>query len=449
MSAMERLSRRNVLQGMLGGAAITVGLPILECHLTGNGDALAATGQSLPPCFGTWFWGLGLSQGHWEPKEIGDKYVMRDHLKCLAPVKDKINIYSGMQIFLDGKINQNHYSGAQGQATGMVSKTGSEYSTSIDTMVGDFIGRGTRFKSLEAGMDGDRKSSWSARGQNGLNPAEISPVGMYTRIFGSSFVDPNAANFTPDPNTMVRHSVLSAVSDYRDSLMKEVSAADKQRLDEYFTSVRDLEQKLAVELEKPMALPGCKVPDSFSEEDVGSLVDQARQNHRLFARLMTNALSCGQTRIFNLSMGQGLGSLRKAGEILTYHSLTHEEAVDPKLGYQVKCHEIAESLMDSFRELVVQLDSIKEGDKTLLDRTLVFAFTDHGEARVHSMQKYPILTAGSGGGRMKTGMHINAEGDTATRVGFTMMRALGMPLGSWGTESNQTSKAFTELLVQA
>ncbi len=198
-----------------------------------------------------------------------------------------------------------------------------------------------------------------------------------------------------------------------------------------------------------MALPGCKVPESFSEEDVGSLVDQARQNHRLFARLMTNALSCGQTRIFNLSMGQGLGSLRKAGEILTYHSLTHEEAVDPKLGYQVKCHEIAESLMDSFRELVVQLDSIKEGDKTLLDRTLVFAFTDHGEARVHSMQKYPIFTAGSGGGRMKTGMHINAEGDTATRVGFTMMRALGMPLGSWGTESNQTSKAFTELLVQA
>ena len=105
--------------------------------------------------------------------------------------------------------------------------------------------------------------------------------------------------------------------------------------------------------------------------------------------------------------------------------------------------------MDSFRELVQQLDSIKEGDKTLLDRTLVFAFTDHGQARTHSMQKYPIFTAGSGGGRMKTGMHINAEGDAATRVGFTLMRALGMPLGSWGTESNKATKPFNELLIEA
>ncbi len=447
MSAIERLSRRNVLRGVLGGAAITVGIPILECHLTSNGTALAATGQALPPAFGTWFWGLGLAQGHWEPKTTGNKYELREHLKVFEPIKDKINIFSGMQVFLDGKINQNHYSGAQGQATGMVSKTGSEYSTSIDTIIGEQIGKGTRFRSLEVGNDGDRKSSWSARGQNGMNPAEISPVAMYSRIFGSSFVDPNAADFTPDPNVMVRHSVLSAVSDYRKQLMGEVSAIDKQRLDEYFTSVRDLEQKLAVELQKPAALPGCKVPESFQEEDVGALVDQARSSHRLFARLLTNAVSCGQTRVFNISMGQGLGSLRKAGEILTYHSLTHEEPVDPKLGYQVKCARIAEELMASFRELVEGLAAIKEGDKTLLDRTIVYAFTDHGEARTHSMQKYPIFTAGSGGGRMKTGYHINAEGDAATRVGLTIMRAMGVATGSWGTESNRATQTFNELLV--
>ncbi len=201
MRAIERLSRRNVLRGVLGGAAITVGLPILECHLTANGNALAATGSALPPCFGTWFWGLGLAQGFWEPKATGNKYELREHLKCFASIKDKINIYSGMQVFLDGKVNQNHYSGAHGQATGMVSKTGSEYSTSIDTIIGEQIGKGTRFRSLEVGNDGDRKSTWSARGQNGLNPAEISPVALYGRIFGSSFVDPNVAEFTPDPGT--------------------------------------------------------------------------------------------------------------------------------------------------------------------------------------------------------------------------------------------------------
>lgn len=447
MSAIERLNRRNVLRGMLGGTAVTVGLPVLECFLNANGTAYAATGAALPPCFGTWFWGLGLSQGFWEPKEIGNKYALREHLACFAPIKDKINIYSGMQVFLDGKVNQNHYSGAQGQATGMVSKTGSEYTTSIDTIIGEQIGKGARFRSIEVGNDGDRKSTWSARGANGLNPAEISPMALYSRIFGPSFVDPNVANFTPDPAVMVRHSVLSAITDYRNQLMKEVSATDKARLDEYFTSVRDLEQKLSVELEKPANLPGCSVPEQMQEEDVGALIDQARSSHRLFARLITHAMSCGQTRIFNISMGQGLGSLRKAGDILTYHSLTHEEAVDPKLGYQVKCREIAEQLMDSFRELVQGLDAIKEGEGTLLDRSIVYAFTDHGEPRVHSMQRYPVFTAGSGGGRMKTGYHIAAEGDAATRVGLTIMRAMGVATGSWGTESNRATKPFAEVMA--
>ena len=447
MRAIERLSRRNVLRGMLGGTAVTVGLPVLECFLNTNGTAYAATGAALPPCFGTWFWGLGLAEGMWVPKEAGDKYELREHLSCLAPIKSKMNLFSGMQIFLDGKVNQNHYSGAQGQATGMVSKTGSEYSASIDSIIGEQIGKGTRFRSLEVGNDGDSKSTWSARGVNGMNPAEISPMAMYSRIFGPSFKDPNVANFEPDPSVMVRHSVLSAISEYRQDLMKEVSATDKARLDDYFTSVRDLEQKLAVEIEKPAALPGCTVPDKMQEEDVGALVDQARQNHRLFAKMITHAMSCGQTRIFNIAMGQGLGSLRKAGDILTYHSLTHEEPVDPKLGYQVKCKWLAEQLMDSFRELVQSLDAIKEGEGTLLDRSLIFAFTDHGEPRVHSMQRYPVLTAGSGGGRMKTGYHIAAEGDAATRVGFTLQRALGVPAGSWGTESNKVTKPFAELLV--
>ena len=448
MAVSKRLNRRTVLRGMLGGAAVTVGLPILECHLTSNGAALAATGNALPPCFGTWYWGLGLIQGLWEPKETGPNYSLREHLKVLEPVKDKINLFSGMQVFLDGKVNQNHYSGAQGQATGMVSKNGSDYSSSIDTLIGQHIGRGTRFRSIEVGNNGDRRATWSARGFNGMNPAEISPMAVYRRIFGPEFKDPNAADFTPDVNVMVRQSVLSAISEHRNALMGEVSAADRQRLDEYFTSVRDIENKLAVELQRPAALPGCRVPEALVEEEVGDLLDQVKTNHRLFARLLAGAMSCGQTRVVNFAMGNGTGNtIRRNGEIVSYHSLTHEEAVDPALGYQVKCKALAEEMMGCFRELVQLLDGVKEGDGTLLDRTLLYAFTDHGEARTHSMQKYPILTAGSGGGRMKTGYHINAEGDAATRVGFTLQRALGMPVGSWGTESNTATKPFSEILV--
>ena len=110
MSAIKNLSRRQVMRGMLAGTAVTVGLPLLECFLNENGNAYAASGKSLTPCFGSWFFGLGLTPGLWRPKETGSKYSLPDHIKVLEPIQAKINLYSGMQVFLDGKINQNHYS---------------------------------------------------------------------------------------------------------------------------------------------------------------------------------------------------------------------------------------------------------------------------------------------------------------------------------------------------
>lgn len=447
MNARERLSRRQILRGMLGGTAVTVGLPLLECFLDANGAAYAATGAPLPPIFGSWFYGLGLTPNHWEPKELGANFVLPDHIKALEPVKSKLNLFSGLQVFLDGKVNQNHYSGAQCQMTGMVSRTGSDYTTSLDTVIGAHLGKGARFRSLEVGCDGDRRSTWSARGANGMNPAEVSPLALYTRIFGPEFKDPNSATFTPDASTMIRRSVLSGVSEQRKSLLQEVSATDRTRLDEYFTSVRDLEQQLSVELERPTALPACSAPPKVGEESVGTLVDDTRSTHRQFAQLLAHALACGQTRIVNVAMGSGFSPLRMPNEISAYHQLSHEEPVDPKLGYQVKCKWLGEQHMDMFREFVQTLDAIREGDGTLLDRAVILAFTDHGEARLHSMKKIPVITAGSAGGRLKTGYHLHAEGDACTRVGLTIQHALGISVGAWGAETNRVSKPFSELLA--
>ena len=444
--SIDKISRRTVLRGLLGGTAVTVGLPMLECFLNTNGTAYAA-GAPLPPCFGTWFWGLGLTPNQWEPAATGQTFELPPHLAALRPIREKLNIFSGMQVFLDGKVNQNHYSGAQGQATGRVSRNSSDYSASLDTIIGEQIGSGTRFRSLEATCDGDRRSGWSARGVNGLNPSETSPLALYARIFGDGFRDPNLADFTPDPTTMVRRSVLSAVSDQRQALLGAVSASDRVRLDEFFSSVRDLETKLSFELERPAPLPACSLPGASPADDIGSLVPQVENTHRQFARLMAHALSCGQTRVFNLSLGSAFSRLRTPGEPSGYHSLTHEEPVDPTLGHQPKCKWLAERCMTFFAELVQTLDGIREGDSTLLDRTVVFGFTDHGEARMHSMKRLPVLTAGSGGGRLRTGYHVAAEGDAATRVGFTVQHAFGVGSGNWGTESNEVSRPFSQLLA--
>jgi hypothetical protein len=425
-----------------------VGLPLLECFLDENGTAYAATGRSLTPCFGSWFFGLGLTPGLWRPKETGNKYNLPDHIKALEPIQAKINLYSGMQIFLDGKVNQNHYSGAQGQMTGMVSGTGSEYSVRLEQIIADQIGQRSRFRSIEVDCAGDRRATWSARGSNGLNPAEISPLALYTRIFGPEFKDPNAANFVPDPHVMVRHSVLSGVSEQRAALMRKVSAADRARLDEYFSSVRDLEQKLGNELERPAPLPACTLPQQPSSENIGTLVEQTETLNRQFAQLIAHALACGQTQVFNVTMGSSFSPLRKEGSTSGYHQLTHEEPIDATVGYQVQCKWLGERHMSFLADFVKTLDSIREGDGTLLDRTVVFALTDHGEARLHSMKNYPVFTAGSGGGRMKTGYHLSAEGDAATRVGLTIMQAFDIPnSGSWGTESNHVTKPFSEVIV--
>ena len=88
MSAIKKLSRRQVMRGMLGGAAVTVGLPLLECFLNENGTAYAATGKALTPCFGTWFFGLGLT-----PEALGAERRpatntrLPDHIKVLEPMQ--------------------------------------------------------------------------------------------------------------------------------------------------------------------------------------------------------------------------------------------------------------------------------------------------------------------------------------------------------------------------
>ena len=440
-----KFTRRSLLRGAIQGSTVVMGLPILESFLNSNGTAFA-DGTELPPCFGSWFFGLGLTPGRWEPEVIGSNYELPEHVAALQPIKEKLNIFSGLQIFLDGKVNQNHISGAQGQMTGVVTKSAADYDESFDAIIDKQFGANARFRTLEVACDGNASSGWTARGRNGKTPCQISPLELYRRIYGDGFIDPNQADFAPNPEVMVRHSVLSAVTEQRQKLMNSVSSDDRSRLDEYFSSLRDVEQKLAFELERPAPLPACSIP-SMDVEEIGTMVAQVQHTHKQFATLLSHALACGQTRIFHVTLGNAFSTLRLPGEPSAYHALTHEEPIDPELGYQPKCKVIGEQCMGFFVELLQALDSIQEGEATLLDRSLVYAFTDHGEARLHSMKNLPVFTAGSAGGRLKTGLHISAEGDAATRVGFTIQKALGVVTNKWGVESNEVSTPFSEVLA--
>ncbi|HLG89431.1 MAG TPA: DUF1552 domain-containing protein [Alphaproteobacteria bacterium] len=447
MIPMHRMNRRSVLRGMLGGAAVTVGLPFLDCFLNENGTALAATGEQLPTRFATWFWGLGMNPGRWEPKQTGKFTEFGPELQAIAPFKDKVNVYSGMKAFLDGKPLAVHFSGAQAILTGTVPRGMIGVTPSIDTLISDTIGTRTRFRSLEVAATGNPTHSQSRRANSVINPAEVSPAALYTRVFGPEFKDPNAADFTPDTGVLVRRSALTAVADDRKSFAQTLGAADKARLDEYFTSLRELEQQLDLELQKPAPLAACTVPGKVEETPIGTEIETVKTNHKLFAGILAHALACGQTRVINVAFADATSSLRKAGGQQTHHEYSHEEPVDAVLNYQPTLTWFFGQIMDSFALMLATLDGIKEGDRSLLDRTLLMTGTDHGYAKLHSVENIPIITAGSANGRMKTGIHCAALGDTVARVGLTVQQAMGLPVSTWGTESNQTSKPFTEVLA--
>ncbi len=439
--------RRRVLRGMLQGGAVTVALPFLDCFLNANGTALA-DGAPLPVAFGTWFWGCGLNPGRWEPAKTGPGYDMAVELEPLTPFRDKINIYSGMTAHLDGKPNPPHFMGPAAILTGSVLQTGIIPNVpSIDMLVADAIGTRTRFRSLEVSCTGRPDNSHSVRAGAVMNPSEVSPLALYARVFGPEFKDPNAADFTPDPAVMARRSVLSAVAEQSRALAAGVGAADRARLDEYFTSLRELEQQLAIDLQKPAPLEACAVPARIEENPVGTVLDEALANHALFAGILAHALACGQTRVINVAFSEGLSPIRLAGEANTQHLFTHEDPVDDRLGYQPNVAKFIHPIMGGFATLLTALDSIREGDHTLLDRMVVFACTDHGFAKIHTLDNIPMMTAGGANGRLRTGLHFAAgKGDPVSRVGLTVQQALGVPVSSWGTQSNQTSKTITEAM---
>jgi len=113
------LTRRTALKGMLGGTAITVGLPLLDCFLNGNGTALAQ-GAPLPVRFGTWFWGCGMNPDRWVPATEGDDFELPPELMALADVRDHVSILSGFNTILDGRANLPHWTGVMANLTGAV-----------------------------------------------------------------------------------------------------------------------------------------------------------------------------------------------------------------------------------------------------------------------------------------------------------------------------------------
>ena len=223
-------TRRFLLRGLCHGSAAVVSLPFLDCFLDSRGEAVAATGSAIPTRFGTFFWGCGLTKALYLPKTSGANYEDMPQLASLKPYKNKLNLLSGFRAYVDDKPNIQHWTGNAAITTGTAPANDTQFDgQTIDQTIADAIGHGARFRSIEISCCGNKRESYSSLGGSNINPPEISPVGLYTRLFGPGFQDPSKTDWKPNLDVMLQKSVLSVVADDRKLLLKGVGAGDRAR----------------------------------------------------------------------------------------------------------------------------------------------------------------------------------------------------------------------------
>lgn len=443
----KKLTRRSLLRGAVHGMGVGIGLPLLDLFLNDHGTALAS-GAPLPVRFGTWFWGLGHTPGRGMKTLQGTDYEFIDECLPLEPYRaGYINYFSSFNVPLDGNASAVHFTGWVAQRTGSVpSGFGDIPAPTLDTLIADHMSARTRFKSLEMSCSGNPIHSYSYRSAGNHNAAEVSPLQLYLQLFGAEYANQDA-NRGPDPRVLLRKSVLSAVQDDRQRLVKSVGSNDRRRLDDYFTSVRDLEQQLEISLSAPPQMAACSVPEQPEDLPPGIEVDNVTAVHDAFARLLALALACDQTRVFNLLYSEAASTVRVKGTTFTHHILSHEEPPDDHLGYQVQTAWFNEVSLQAFGRLLDEFARIQEGDGTLLDNLLMIAQTDTSDAKTHSVIGIPALTIGKAGGRLKTGMHINGNASPISRIGLTAMQLMDVPIAQWGTRSLRTSTPIADIMA--
>jgi hypothetical protein len=442
-----KFTRRTVLRGALNGAAVMVALPTLDCFLNTNGTAYA-DGAKLPTRLGTYFWGLGLTPGRWVPKTVGHNWELTPELMSLKGLEKKVSVFSGFRVLLDGRPNIQHWTGQGAVLTGLAPARGTTFDrASFDTHAAEQIGGGTRFRSIQLTPFGNPKLSYSTTTGTSFNTPDATPLQLYTRLFGEGFQDPNSDNWRPDPNVLLKKSVLSAVAEQRQSLMKSAGSADRIKLDAYFSSLRQMEEQLSVELQRPAKAESCVIPTAPSDSKKSGMIERVNESNKLMAQLMAMALACNQTKVFSVVHTSATSEAYLPGDSSIYHLHTHDEPVDTQLGYQVISSKLAELSFRGYGDFLRALDGIKEGDGTLLDHTVVLGFSDTGYAKIHSTDNIPLFIAGGANGKHKAGQHIVGNGDPVSRISLTAQQLAGMPVGEFGIGSMKTAKPCSEVIV--
>ena len=398
-------------------------LPWLES----TASAAGANNAAPPIRLAFIFFPNGAIMDDWRPQGSGGDFELSKTLSPLESHKSDLTIFSGLaqhHARSNGDGGGDHARNASAFLTGAQPRKTSgadiKVGQSIDQAIAERIGHHTRLPSLELGMDRGRNagncdsgyscaysSNISWKTENTPTAKEIHPRLAFERLFGNG-------NSTEEEKRRsdLRRSILDAVAEDASRLRPQLGRTDRMKLDEYFTSVREIEQRLARAATLPTEVPDVDMPAGMPRE--------FEEHMRLMYDIMVLAFQTDSTRVCTFMAGNA-GSNQSYPQVEVkegHHQLSHHRDDKKKMD---KIQRVDEYLAVQFAWFLERMKSVKEGNGTLLDNSMILYGSAISDANRHHHHDLPIVLAGRGGGAVSPGRHVEFDRETPLNNLFLSM----------------------------
>jgi hypothetical protein len=427
--AGNRITRRAILRG----AGVTLALPWLESFAAQAG---AADGAAFPKRFGVVFLGCGVNEDHWGSEGSGAEMKLSKSLTPLEPLKSKINIIHGL--FNKHNVGLGVHPPQTGSLlTGAVLSKGATIRSgiSVDQMIASRMGQETLQPSLvlscEQVMTGFHETNYSNVYSSHISwqsaespvPNEIYPSLAFDMLFENR-------------GSLLSLSILDRVKDRAARLSQQISKEDNARLDEFMTSVRDLEKRVdGMRKAKDKADNLAKLknrPVWSMERPANGLPEDLREHARLMLDLIAIAFQTDKTRVATLILSRDLSGqvypFLNVGQ--SHHTASHSNNND-------EYERITNWHVSQFAYLAAKLDAMPEGNGTVLDHSCLLFLSNLWIGRTHNNTRLPMALAGGLGGTLQTGRTLDytKAGDVnrkACSLYLSLLDRMGIQLDRFG-----------------
>jgi hypothetical protein len=441
------ISRRTLLKGL----GVSVALPFLEAMLPKLAFGQQAAARAFPRRMAFCYVPNGVNVQAWTPNAVGRDFLMPKTLQPLLPFRDDLLILSGLTCDKARPNGDGPGDHARAMAAFLTCRQprktqGADIraGVSVDQLCAQNIGNRTRFPSLEIGCEPGRQaggcdsgyscaysSNLSWRGESTPQPKETNPRAVFDRMFASEARDEAQAN--RQRRDRYNQSILDFVLEDANQLIPRLGINDQRRMDEYLTSLREVERRVTT----VTTVPG--VGGAPALERPSANPADYRNHLRVMADLLVVAFQADLTRIATFVFANE-GSNRNYRIIDVadgHHDLSHHQNNREKLA---KIARINRFHMEQFAYLVGRMRQVREGEGegTMLDNCMVLYGSGNGDGNRHNHDELPVVLVGKGGGTLATGQHLRYPRNTPiANLYLEMLERMDVRVDSFGDSNGR------------